>query len=225
MRLLIVKSVLSQEDAVGGWPVVMQIIASCLICLPARCTHPLCESPYPKPTHHAYRGHLCPSERLFWLPQFSRAPCPPSRRLHPTPSPRKSRRLASPLRRQDDRGWHSTHGPDFPATGWEVKDGLLSVTEHGGEEGGNAGDILTTRKYANFELLVDFRITPGANSGIKYFVDPDPGHEGHGSAIGFEYQILDDAVHPDAKKGRDGNRTEASLYDMIPAARTSRSSP
>jgi hypothetical protein len=118
-------------------------------------------------------------------------------------------------------GWHSTHGPAFPTSGWEVKDGLLSVTEHGGEEGGNAGDILSTRKYSNFELLVDFRITPGANSGIKYFVDTafTPGHEGHGSAIGFEYQILDDAVHPDAKKGRDGDRTEASLYDMIPAAK------
>src|SRR6266576_2517756 len=80
-----------------------------------------------------------------------------------------------------NQGWHSTHGPDFPATGWEVKDGLLSVTEHGGEEGGNAGDILTTRKYTNFELLVDFRITPGANSGIKYFVDTNyaPGHDEH----------------------------------------------
>jgi hypothetical protein len=116
-------------------------------------------------------------------------------------------------------GWHSTHGPDFPATGWEIKDGLLSVTEHGGEEGGNAGDILTTRKYANFELSVDFRITPGANSGIKYFVDPafTPGHEGHGSDVGFEYQVLDDALHPDAKKGLNGDRTVASLYDMIPA--------
>ena len=77
-------------------------------------------------------------------------------------------------------GWHSTHGPGFPATGWEVKDGLLSVTEQGGEEGGHAGDILSTRKYANFELSVDFRITPGANSGIKYFVDPafTPGRGG-----------------------------------------------
>ena len=118
-------------------------------------------------------------------------------------------------------GWHSTHGPDFPANGWEIKDGLLSVTEHGGEEGGNAGDIISTRKYANFELSVDFRITPGANSGIKYFVDPNfaPGHDGHGSAIGFEYQVLDDALHPDAKKGISGDRTVASLYDMIPAAK------
>jgi hypothetical protein len=122
-------------------------------------------------------------------------------------------------------GWRSTHNPAFPSTGWEVKDGLISVTEHGGEEGGNAGDIITTRKYANFELSVDFRITPGANSGIKYFVNLDltPGHEGHGSAIGFEYQILDDALHPDAKKGRDGDRTLASLYDMIPAAAPNRS--
>ena len=119
-------------------------------------------------------------------------------------------------------GWRSTHGPDFPATGWEIKDGLLSVTEHGGEEGGNAGDILSTRKYANFELSVDFRITPGANSGIKYFVDPafTPGHEGHGSDVGFEYQVLDDALHPDAKKGLNGDRTVASLYDMIPAAKS-----
>jgi hypothetical protein len=117
-------------------------------------------------------------------------------------------------------GWRSTHGPNFPASGWQVKDGMISITEHGGEEGGNAGDIITTRKYSNFELSVDFRITPGANSGIKYFVDLDmtPGHAGHGSAIGFEYQILDDALHPDAKKGQNGDRTVGSLYDMIPAA-------
>lgn len=117
-------------------------------------------------------------------------------------------------------GWRSTRGPTFPVSGWEVKNGSLSVTDHGGEEGGNAGDIITTREYSNFELSVDFRITSGANSGIKYFVDLDltPGHEGHGSNVGFEYQILDDALHPDAKRGKNGDRTVASLYDMIPAA-------
>ena len=115
-------------------------------------------------------------------------------------------------------GWRSVHGPAFPATGWEVKDGLLSVTDHGGEEGGDAGDIITTKKYSSFELTADFRITTGANSGIKYFVDPDL-NKGSGSAIGYDYQILDDAVHPDAKKGKDGDRTIGSLYDMIPAAK------
>lgn len=120
----------------------------------------------------------------------------------------------------DSTGWRSARSNGFPASGWEVKNGVLAVTESGGEEGGNAGDIITTREYTNFELTVDFRLTPGANSGIKYFVDLNdtPGHEGHGSNIGFEYQLLDDAVHPDAKKGKNGDRTIASLYDMIPAA-------
>jgi hypothetical protein len=117
-------------------------------------------------------------------------------------------------------GWRSNRASGFPTTGWEIKNGVLSVKEHGGEEGGNAGDIVTTRKYANFELSVDFRITPGANSGILYFVDLDQpaGHEGRGSNIGFEFQILDDALHPDARKGKNGDRTLASLYDIIRAA-------
>lgn len=117
-------------------------------------------------------------------------------------------------------GWRSARSNGFPSTGWAVKDGMISVTETGGEEAGNGGDLITTRTYSDFELTVDFRISPGANSGIKYFVNPDltPGHEGHGSLIGFEYQVLDDALHPDAKKGKDGDRTVGSLYDMIPAA-------
>jgi hypothetical protein len=59
-------------------------------------------------------------------------------------------------------------------------------------------------------------ITKGANSGIKYFVDPEL-NKGAGSAIGCEFQILDDENHPDAKMGVAGNRTVASLYDLITA--------
>lgn len=118
-------------------------------------------------------------------------------------------------------GWRSARGGGFPATGWAVQDGTLHVTETGGEEAGNGGDIVTTRDYSNFELSVDFKTSPGANSGIMYFVDLDliPWHNGKGSAVGFEYQVLDDALHPDAKRGKDGDRTVASLYDMIPAAK------
>lgn len=118
-------------------------------------------------------------------------------------------------------GWRSARGGGFPAVGWAVKHGMISVTETGGEEAGNGGDIVTTRTYGNFELSVDFKTSPGANSGIMYFVDLDliPWHNGHGSPVGFEYQILDDALHPDAKRGKDGDRTVASLYDMIPAAK------
>jgi hypothetical protein len=116
-------------------------------------------------------------------------------------------------------GWRSERGGPFPSSGWVIQDGLLSTTDLGGKEGGAAGDIVTTRKFANYELSVDFRITPGANSGILYLIDPDL-NKGPGSPVGYEYQILDDAVHPDAKLGKDGDRTVASLYDLIPAAGT-----
>lgn len=113
-------------------------------------------------------------------------------------------------------GWRSARGQDFPARGWKIEDGVLTVLEAGGGESTNGGDIVTTDQYSDFELLVDFRYTPGANSGIKYFVQPDLNKTG-GSAIGTEFQILDDSRHPDAKLGRDGNRTLGSLYDLIPA--------
>jgi len=59
-------------------------------------------------------------------------------------------------------------------------------------------------------------ITPGANSGVKYFVDTEL-NKGAGSSIGCEFQILDDKLHPDAKLGVKGNRKLGSLYDLIPA--------
>lgn len=110
-------------------------------------------------------------------------------------------------------GWRSVRGSDFPTKGWEIKDGVLIINETGGAESASAGDIITKAKYSNFELQLEFKITPGANSGIKTFVDPEL-NKGPGSAIGPEFQILDDEQHPDAKLGRDGNRTIGSLYDM-----------
>jgi len=116
-------------------------------------------------------------------------------------------------------GWRSERDGPFPSSGWVIQDGVLSTTDLGGREGGDAGDIVTTRRFANYELSVDFRITTGANSGILYLVDLDL-KKGPGSPVGYEYQILDDEVHPDAKLGKDGDRTVASLYDLIPAAGT-----
>ena len=113
-------------------------------------------------------------------------------------------------------GWRSAKGERFPEKGWQIKDGTLTVQPSGGAESANGGDIVTREKFKDFELTADFKITPGANSGIKYYVDPDL-NKGAGSAIGLEYQILDDERHPDAKLGRDGNRTLGSLYDLIPA--------
>lgn len=113
-------------------------------------------------------------------------------------------------------GWRSARGPEFPAQGWVIEDGVLTVLASGGAESANGGDIITREKFSSFELKLEFKITEGANSGIKYFVDPEL-NKGPGSSIGLEYQILDDQKHPDAKLGVNGNRTLASLYDLIPA--------
>lgn len=113
-------------------------------------------------------------------------------------------------------GWQGAKLDGFPEMGWTIKDGILTVEKSGGGESAYGGDIITMEKFRNFILELDFRITEGANSGIKYFVDPEL-NKGSGSAIGCEYQILDDIKHPDAKKGVNGNRTLASLYDLIPA--------
>jgi len=113
-------------------------------------------------------------------------------------------------------GWRGARLDRFPEKGWTIKNGELIVQKAGGGESTNGGDIVTTRKYRNFMLSVDFKITNGANSGIKYFVDPDM-NQGAGSAIGCEFQILDDERHPDAKLGVKGNRKLGSLYDLIPA--------
>jgi hypothetical protein len=117
---------------------------------------------------------------------------------------------------KSDEGWRGARLDHFPEIGWKMENGVLSVESSGGAESANGGDIVSIKKYKSFILEVDFKITEGANSGIKYFVDPDL-NTGEGSAIGCEYQILDDAKHPDAKKGVSGNRTLASLYDLMEA--------
>jgi hypothetical protein len=114
-------------------------------------------------------------------------------------------------------GWRGAKLDGFPQKGWRIAEGTLVVEPSGGGEARHGGDIITNEEFSDFELQVDFSITEGANSGIKYFVDPDL-LKGEGSAIGLEFQILDDDRHPDAKMGVAGNRTMGSLYDLITAA-------
>jgi hypothetical protein len=114
-------------------------------------------------------------------------------------------------------GWRKAYGQNFPEKGWEIKDGELHVLASNGQEGQNGGDIVTSKEYSAFILQFDFKITDSANSGVKYFVTEKENNSG--SAIGLEYQILDDDKHPDAKLGSIGNRTQASLYDLIPSVK------
>lgn len=111
-------------------------------------------------------------------------------------------------------GWRGAHREQFPDHGWKVEDGQIIVLKSGGRESTNGGDIVTAGEYSAFEFSVDFKITAGANSGIKYFVTEKEAPSG--SAFGLEYQLLDDELHPDAKLYTTfpGSRTLASLYDL-----------
>ncbi|GAB4010535.1 DUF1080 domain-containing protein [Spirosoma sp. KCTC 42546] len=115
------------------------------------------------------------------------------------------------------KGWRGAYKDKFPEKGWDVTDGMLTIQQSNGSESESFGDIVTDGEYSDFDLVFDFKLTEGANSGVKYFVaeqSPKP----KGSAFGLEFQVLDDDKHPDAKLGRNGNRTVGSLYDLIPAS-------
>lgn len=115
---------------------------------------------------------------------------------------------------KDFSGWRVARSTEAPNKRWSVVDGEMRVSKSDGSETGN--DIVTTENFAAFELVFDFKLSEGANSGVKYFVN-EQFDSGGKSGIGLEYQLLDDERHPDAKMGVVGNRTLASLYDLIPS--------
>ena len=86
------------------------------------------------------------------------------------------------------KGWRGFKGTEVPA-GWQVVDGALTRVAE-------AGDIITTDQFGDFELALEWKIVPGGNSGIFYRVTEagDATYE-----TGPEMQVLDDARHPDGK--------------------------
>ncbi|MES1225190.1 MAG: DUF1080 domain-containing protein, partial [Bacteroidota bacterium] len=92
-------------------------------------------------------------------------------------------------------GWRGAYKDKFPEHGWEIVDGELRVVKSTGAESQNGGDIVSLGEYKAFDLQFEFKLSEGANSGVKYFVTEKENNQG--SAIGLEYQILDDEKHPD----------------------------
>ncbi len=115
------------------------------------------------------------------------------------------------------KGWRSAYGTAFPKNGWVVKDGELRGELTAGAESGDAGDIVTLKKYRNFELVFDWKIGKGGNSGVKYFIEERLPKPEKGSQAGYEYQLIDDAdyIYMDKKLPQD--LKTASIYDVIPA--------
>jgi len=117
--------------------------------------------------------------------------------------------------------WVGLGQADFPAEQWQIEgDTLHKLNSSADTERGYGGDLRSREQFQNFELCFEFKLTQGANSGVKYNVSERlSAQHGHPSAaIGFEFQVLDDANHPDAKAGRNGNRTVGGLYDIYPPA-------
>jgi hypothetical protein len=111
------------------------------------------------------------------------------------------------------KGWRGFKKPAFPESGWVIKDGWLTHPASTGQDSRGGGDIITVDTYNDFDLYVEWKVAPGANSGVKYLVT-----EQRSGPIAHEYQIIDDAQHADAKIG--AHRQTASLYDVIPAPAT-----
>jgi hypothetical protein len=129
-------------------------------------------------------------------------------------------------------GWRSPKSDAFPTNGWLIKDGELTVVSNSSGAAAIEGDIITRKRFTNFEFAADFKITPGAKGGIKYLVQPDASLLADAGVpsptsptLGLQFQILDDALNPDAKLGRDGDHTLASLYDVLPAAPAKKANP
>lgn len=100
-------------------------------------------------------------------------------------------------------GWHGFKRTDMPKA-WSVKDGAITLTP-----GDDGGDISSDALFADFDFRFEWRISEGGNSGVMYRAD-----EGHPAAYltGPEYQILDNAKHPDGKKKETSASSCYGLY-------------
>jgi hypothetical protein len=120
-------------------------------------------------------------------------------------------------------GWHLFKVPGSGHGGWKIEEGALVCPKSNGRPNGSGGDLTTDGKFSDFEFSFEWRISAGGNSGVHYLIDESrpptktplyAGDTGK-SPVGFEYQILDDEKHPDAKRGP--THMAGALYDMLAA--------
>lgn len=117
---------------------------------------------------------------------------------------------------KDFTGWRGYCKTSMPSA-WTIEDGAIKISCSGAGEAGakDGGDIIFDQKFSNFELSFEWKVAKGGNSGVFYLAQEIDSLPIYRSSP--EYQVLDNANHPDAKLGKDGNRQSASLYDLIPA--------
>jgi hypothetical protein len=122
-------------------------------------------------------------------------------------------------------GWRGIEDEAIPDGHWTIEDGTIRKIASTGVPTAPdgqplvGGDIMTVETFSSFELSFEWKVAPGANSGVKYNVSREMSVSNlpTTAALGFEYQVLDDDLHPDALNGP--NRQAGALYDMIPPAK------
>ncbi len=110
---------------------------------------------------------------------------------------------------KETSAWIGVKSDKFPEKGWEIRSDELVLNAD--KEAGRGGDIITKNKYSSFDLSFEFKLTRGANTGLKYFVKIYP----DGSVLGCEYQLIDDFENKDIKEDTDGKRRTAGLYELF----------
>ncbi|MEX0780691.1 MAG: DUF1080 domain-containing protein [Balneolales bacterium] len=118
-------------------------------------------------------------------------------------------------------GWRGLGRDEIPEGHWVVEDNAIKKVASDNVERAadgqpiGGGDILYDRKFGNYELQFEWKVSSAGNSGIKYNVSEElsTASEPQYAALGFEYQVLDNDLHPDADN--DPNRLAAGLYDLI----------
>ena len=128
----------------------------------------------------------------------------------PTPPPHAGGPAVSLFDGKSLNGWRGYKKQDAAGSRWAVQDGMLTLPADDGKDTRGARDIISVETVDLFDLTWEWKISEGGNSGLKYFVLED-----RDSAIGHEYQIIDDARHPDAKIGP--HRQTAAFYDVLAA--------
>lgn len=118
---------------------------------------------------------------------------------------------------QSAKGWHK-YGGEPVGSAWKVADGTIyldtSAKENWQTKGG--GDIVTDEEFENFHLKLEWKIAPGGNSGITFYVHEDTVKYKWAWETGPEMQVLDNAAHADSKINK---HQAGDLYDLISSSK------
>lgn len=110
-------------------------------------------------------------------------------------------------------GWH-TYGQSTVGNHWKVQDGALFLDSKTTGDGG--GDLVTDKEYTNYHLKLDWKVAPGSNSGIIFFVHEDKAKYGATYSTGLEMQVIDNDGHED---GKNEKHRAGDLYDIIKSSK------